>query len=80
MSAVLGYLVEEVFEGAKVAADAAGKIRITPRHLMMAVKHDSELNDLLKDVTLPSVGVLTSIHPVLLPKKTAPKRKAGGAE
>ena len=61
MSAVLDYLVEEVFEGAKVVADAAGKVRITPRHLMMSVKHDSELNDLLKDVTFPSVGVLPSI-------------------
>lgn len=80
MSAVLDYLVDEVFEGAKVVSDAAKKVRITPRHLMISVKRDDEINMLLKDVTFPSVGVMSKIHPVLLPKKTAPKRKASGAE
>lgn len=65
---VLEYLVSEVTEIAGNAAHDNKRARITPRHITLAIQNDDELKELLKDVTIPSGGVLPHIEPVLLPK------------
>lgn len=49
--------------------------RVNPRHLMLAVRNDVELNELLKDVTFAESGVFPHIENVLLKKKTSSKKK-----
>ncbi|CEM17814.1 unnamed protein product [Vitrella brassicaformis CCMP3155] len=75
LAAVLEYLYAEVLELASNAAKAHKKIRITPRHLMLAIKNDEELAKYTKDVTISQGGVLPKIHSVLLPKKSKAKAK-----
>lgn len=41
-----------------------------PRHLLLAIRNDEELNKLLSHVTIAQGGVLPNIQAVLLPKKT----------
>ncbi|GAA6060063.1 hypothetical protein JCM10212_003024 [Sporobolomyces blumeae] len=68
MAAVLEYLVAEVLELAGNAATDNRKKRIIPRYILLAVKHDEELNRLLGHVTISQGGVLPGIHRELLPK------------
>lgn len=59
-----------------MAGDAAKlnkKKRINPRHIMLAVKRDTELDQLLHGVTFADGGVVPHINPVLLPKTTQRK-------
>ena len=51
------------------AAKDNKKTRIIPRHILLAIKNDEELNRLMKDTTIADGGVLPNIHPVLLPQK-----------
>ena len=49
------------------------KVRITPRHLTIAIRGDDELEKLLSHVTLSQGGILPQILKVLLPpEKTKP--------
>ncbi|KAI5412710.1 hypothetical protein KIW84_057372 [Lathyrus oleraceus] len=59
-----------VLELAGNAARDNKKNRISPRHLLLAVRNDEELGKLLAGVTIAHGGVLPNINPVLLPKKT----------
>ncbi len=68
-AAVLEYLVAELLELAGNAAQQNKKTRINPRHVYLAVRNDSELHELLKDVTFPSAGVVPHVHPNLLKLK-----------
>ena len=75
LAAVLEYLTAEVLELAGNAARDNKRARINPRHIMMAVSNDTELESLLRGVTIPSGGILPHIDPSLLPTKhkvTAP--------
>ncbi|ORZ10442.1 histone-fold-containing protein, partial [Absidia repens] len=57
MTAVLEYLIAEVLELAGDVAHANRKARITPRHLLLAIRNDQEINTLLKSVTIAEGGV-----------------------
>ena len=70
LAAVLEYLAAEVLELAGNAAKDNKKTRIIPRHILLAIKNDEELNRLMYNTTIADGGVLPNIHPVLLPTKT----------
>lgn len=67
MAAVLEYLTAEVLEIAQFETMKAKKQRITPRHLMLAVRRDADMNELLKNVTITEAGVM----PTVTVRKTA---------
>ncbi|KAL6116087.1 uncharacterized protein ACO6RY_00778 [Pungitius sinensis] len=68
--AVLEYLCAEILELSGNACRDNKKHRISPRHILLAVKNDEELNRLLAGVTISDGGVIPNIQAVLLPKKT----------
>ncbi|XP_014876963.1 late histone H2A.2.2-like [Poecilia latipinna] len=77
LSAVLEYLCAEILELAGNASRDNNKRRIAPRHILLAVKNDEELKNLLAGVTISEGGVVPNIQAVLLPKKTTgPKEDA----
>lgn len=45
--------------------------RITPRHIMLAIHHDDELNQMLQGVIIKQGGKMPFIHPLLVPMKKA---------
>jgi histone H2A len=69
VAAVLEYLTAEVLELAGNCSKDSSKKRVIPRHILLAVKNDEELNKLFKNVTIAQGGVLPNIHAVLLPKQ-----------
>ncbi|KAM6987892.1 H2A histone family member 1a like [Tautogolabrus adspersus] len=74
LAAVLEYLCAEILELAGNACRDNKKMRIAPRHILLAVKNDEELNRMLAGVTISEGGVIPNIQATLLPKKTkAPK-------
>ena len=75
LAGVIEYLIAEVMELAGNAARDDKKTRITPRHILRAIRNDEELNKLLADVTIPSGGVLPNIHANLLPKKSGKSKR-----
>ena len=59
----------EVLELAGNAARDNKRRNISPRHILLAVANDDELNKLLKGVTISQGGVLPNIQTVLLHRK-----------
>lgn len=57
LAAVLEYLVNEIMYNAGYAAWRNKKVRITPRHLQLAIRRDKELNKLWSGITIAQGGV-----------------------
>ncbi|NWV45931.1 H2A2 protein, partial [Daphoenositta chrysoptera] len=70
LAAVIEYMVTEVVELAGNVAHENKKTRILPRHILLAVRNDEELNKFFACVTIPQGGVLPNLLSELLPKKT----------
>ncbi|KAM8853356.1 histone H2A-like [Synchiropus picturatus] len=75
LSAILEYLCAEILELAGNASHDNKKHRIAPRHILLAVRNDEELNKLLAGVTISEGGVIPNIQASLLPKKTKESKK-----
>ena len=67
-AAVLEYLTQEICELAGNAAHEGKKKTITPRHLMLSVKNDEELNKLIARTTIATGGLLPNVHSFLFGK------------
>ncbi len=80
LAAVLEYLTAEILELAGNAARDNKKTRIIPRHLLLAVRNDEELNKLFGSVTIAAGGVLPHIHSTLMPKGTKEGKEEAAAE
>jgi len=68
LAAVLEYIIAEILELGGNAARDNKKARITPRHLMLAIRNDEELNGLMPRCIITGGGVLPNIHVVILRK------------
>jgi len=66
IAAIVEYLCAEILELSGNAAIDNNKKRIIPRHIMMAIRNDEELNKLLNTVYIANAGVLPSVHRILL--------------
>lgn len=77
LAAVLEYLTAEVLEFAGKAARRFKKTRIIPRHIMLAVRFDEDLDKLFENVTIASGGVIQRINYALFSKKYIEKVKNG---
>ena len=73
LSAVLEYLTSEIVMLAAQEAKAEGTSRLKPRHIMLAIRKDPELNKYFGDGVFSEAGVLPSA-----PDKKAGKKKAKG--
>lgn len=79
LAAVLEYLAAEVLELAGNAAKDNKKTRIVPRHILLAIRNDEELNKLMANTTIADGGVLPNINALLLPSKTKGDKEEGEA-
>jgi len=70
LSSVLEYLCAEILELAGNASRDNHKKRITPRHILLAIRNDEELNKLLQHVNIASGGVMPYIHTALIKGKS----------
>ena len=75
LASVLEYLTAELLELAGNAAKDNKRQRIVPRHVMLAVRNDDELAQLLGNVTIANSGVLPNINSALLPEKKKKSKK-----
>jgi histone H2A len=65
-AAILEFLTVEVLESAGNDAHNNKKTRISPRHVMLAIRNDEELNQLLSKITIASASMVRHIYQILL--------------
>ncbi|VDK41846.1 unnamed protein product [Anisakis simplex] len=65
LSAVVEYLSAEILELSGNACRDNKRKRLVPRHILLAVKNDEELDRMCSKVTIRSGGVLPFVHPVI---------------
>ena len=75
LAAVIEYVAAEVLEIAGDETKKQQRKTISPRHIMLAIKRDEELNLVCSDVIFPHSGVIENIPSVLLPKKIKRRKK-----
>ncbi|MFH4979913.1 hypothetical protein AB6A40_006622 [Gnathostoma spinigerum] len=68
LSAVIEYLSAEMLELSGNACRDNCRHRLVPRHIVLAIKNDEELNQFCAKVTCPQGGVLPFVHPILFAK------------
>lgn len=73
LAGVLEYLAAEVLELSGQAAKEHKRVRINPRHMLLAIKHDPELTELLDGACFSEAGVMPNIHPALVMKSSKKK-------
>ena len=61
VAAVLEYITSEIVILASQEAKAEGKMRIKPRHIMLAIRKDPELNRYFKDGDFSEAGVMPTV-------------------
>ena len=71
MAAVPEYLVADVLELAGNAAKDQKKARINPRHILLAIRSDEEINQMLANTSISVDDVIPCINRSLLPYKKA---------
>ena len=76
LTAVVEYMVAELLELAGNAARDYKRSFITPRHILLALFNDEELDRFCKNAIIREGGVLPNIHPVLVPKRGVGSKKA----
>jgi histone H3/H4 len=74
LAAVCEYLTAEVLELAGNAARDNKRVRITPRHIMLAVRNDWELDKLYRNAVFAG-GIIPNISSQILPKQKPVKAK-----
>jgi histone H2A len=77
LTATLEYLAAELLGATARAVQQSKKktTRVTPRAVCLAVRHDADLGELLKDVTFSRGGVVPNVHKALEKKKRSKKGK-----
>lgn len=77
LTATLEYLSAELLGATARAVQQSKKktTRVTPRAVCLAVRHDADLGELLKDVTFSRGGVVPNVHKALEKKKRSKKGK-----
>ncbi|KAI5651957.1 core histone h2A/H2B/H3/H4 domain-containing protein [Phthorimaea operculella] len=76
LAAAIEYLCVEILELAAKAASDNNRGRVSPRHILLAIRNDEELNQLLSGIIISDGGVMPSIHPTLLPRKTMKQKES----
>ena len=74
MAGVLDYIASEILECSGDVAESAGKKRINPRHLKLAIANDDELLKLTAGSIIHEGGVNPHIEEFLLPAKKGGKK------
>jgi histone H2A len=74
LASVVEYMISEIVELSTNCAIDQKKKSICPRHVMLAIRNDEELETFFKGVTFTSSGSLVQVHQNLLPPSLKNKK------